>query len=63
MLMWDDELRNLPDEVPKRKRRTKESALRLLLEDVLTGIAWAAVVMIGVSAVVWLSIKLGWFLW
>ncbi len=62
MLMWDDELRNLPDEVPKRKRRTKESALRLL-EDVLTGIAWAAVAMIGVSAVVWLSIKLGWFLW
>lgn len=36
MLMWDDELRNLPDEVPKRKRRTKESALRLL-EDVLNG--------------------------
>lgn len=60
MLMWDDELQNLPDEVPKRKRRT---TLRLLLEDVLTGIAWAAVVMIGVSAVVWLSIKLGWFLW
>lgn len=63
MLMWDKELRNFPDEVPQRKRRTKESALKLLLEDVLTGTAWAAVAMIGVSAVVWLSIKLGWFLW
>lgn len=63
MLMWDNELRNLPDEAPERKRRTKESALRLLLEDVLTGIAWAVVVMIGVSVVVWLSIELGWFLW
>lgn len=34
-----------------------------IVKSAATAAAWALIVMIGVSVVVWLSIRLGWLLW